>query len=177
MLKDQFPRGINNPRFLVAMPWYLPLLCLEILTDDGKENLVIHFSLAVLASVYGVCSCGGSPGGNHLYLQSLKPPHTRNFQNFHFRNTTNQPQKAPWRKAERNRNASRLDVDEIQLGLESILGAVCGQDAAGFKSICQTQRGEELARRILWQKAGCKFQDKGVALYLQNTLMPWNWRV
>ena len=60
-------------------------------------------------------------------------------------------------------------MDEIQLGLESILGAVCGQDVAGFKSICQ--RGEELARRILWQKAGCKFQDKGVALYLQNTLL------
>ena len=53
-----------------------------------RESLRI-FCLAVLASLYGVCSYGGSPGGNHLYLQSLKPPHTRNFQNFHFRNTTN----------------------------------------------------------------------------------------
>ena len=60
-------------------------------------------------------------------------------------------------------------MDEIQLRLESISGAVCAQDAAGFESICQTQRGEELARRILWQKAGCKFQDNGFALYLQTT--------
>ena len=56
--------------------------------DRWKGKSLNIFCLAVLASVYGVCSCGGSPGGNHLYLQSLKPPHTRNFQNFHFRNTT-----------------------------------------------------------------------------------------
>ena len=51
-------------------------------------------------------------------------------------------------------------MEEIQLRLESILGAVCAQDAVGFKSICQ--RGEELVRRILWQKVGCKFQDKRI---------------
>ena len=49
-----------------------------------KRMLAFIFRLAVLASVYGVCSSARSPGGNHLYLQSLKPPHTRNFQNFHF---------------------------------------------------------------------------------------------
>ena len=53
-----------------------------------KRESCNTLSLAVLASVYGVCSSGGSPGGNHLYLQSLKPPHQGNLQNFHFRKLT-----------------------------------------------------------------------------------------
>ena len=85
--------------------------------------------MAVLASVYGVCSSGGSPGGNHLYLQSLKPPHTRNFQNFHFRNTTNLGRLLGGRR----REIEKPDVDEIQMRLESILKqAVSAQDVGGF---------------------------------------------